>query len=606
MSSTGFLPLATTRAARQVSFWLPILAWSIASGCSENPAPATALSPRVESPTAPTKGNQALPAAAPQPAPHPVPRFVDVARLSGIDFEFMTDAVRDRFFLPEVMGGGAAWVDYDGDGRLDLYVRDGCRLKDPASTPAEHVSRLFRNLGNGGFGDVSRESVAALLAYGQGCAAGDLDADGFPDLYLVNYGPNALLRNNGDGTFANVTTSAGVGDDRWGSSAIWFDADGDMLLDLYLVNYLNVTAANTKVCDYNGEKGYCGPGHYEAVPDVLYRNLGNGTFADATEELGFHETNGKGLAVVAVDLDDDLRPEVYVANDMTPNHLFTRSVNFDVEGQLRAMYANVAHSAGCALSGAGMNEAGMGIACADFDSDGQPDLLVTHYYHTKNTLYHNLGKLMFDDDSRRTRIAAMSFESLGFGIWAFDYDRDGDPDLFISNGHVLGPYHSPNEMRPQLLLNTRGMFSDLSDEAGEYFLGRWLGRGVAAADYDDDGDIDLVVTHLDRPLALLRNDTETPGCRFIGLQLETESRIPPVGGRVVVTCGSLRQVLPVMAGGSYLSTSDTRLLAGLGNESGPVQVEIHWPSGRVDRFDDLQTGGYWRLREGHPPRPMVR
>jgi hypothetical protein len=598
------------RCGRSASCVLPLLfslAGICAAGCSQEiaatPAESAATKVNLQQVDSSLPISRPLASASKIPVAHVAPRFIEVARERGIDFTFFTDAVPDRYFLPEIMGGGAGWLDFDGDGRLDLYVREGCRLEAPDETPPDRVSRLFRNMGHGEFHDVTSASDSGFQGYGQGCAVGDFDADGFPDLFIANFGTNALFQNNGDGTFADVTTVSGVGAGQWASSAAWFDADADGLLDLYVANYMDVTFENSKVCEYDKKPGYCGPGSYKPLPDVVYRNRGDGTFVDATEEWGFSETEGNGLAVVAADFDNDLRPEVYVANDMTPNHLFTQSSTFDAEGVPRKRYANVAHSAGCALSDAGMNEAGMGIACADFDGDGLPDLFLTHYYHMKNTLYHNRGGLIFDDDSRRTRIAATSFESLGFGTWAFDYDRDGDPDLFVANGHVLGSNHTPNEMRPQLLLNTRGVFSDISDEAGEYFQGFWLGRGVAAADFDDDGDLDLVVTHLDRRLALLSNETTT-GNGFIGLELLTVSRIPPVGGRVVVTCGSLRQVMTIMAGGSYLCASDSRILAGIGDASDPVQVELYWPSGRVDTFNDLEPNRYWRIVEGRQPRPL--
>ena len=529
------------------------------------------------------------------------PVFIDVARNSGIDFRFFSDTIPGRYFLPEVMGGGIAWLDYDGDGRLDVYFRNGTNL--PAATPpaGKHPSRLFRNLGRGQFTDATEPSDAGQEAYGQGCAAGDYDADGFPDLYLANYGSDVLLHNNGDGTFSNATAIAGVSDDFWSTSALWCDLDGDHDLDLYVANYMNVTFETHKVCDYGGRPGYCGPGSFHSLPDAVYLNQGDGTFVESAARLGFVDDNGNGLAVIAADFDDDLLPEIFVANDMTPNHLFTRSMHFDVVGSARRMYLNVAPAGGAAVSYAGLNEAGMGIACADFDSDGRLDIFVTHYYHQKNTLYHNRGQLIFDDDSRRTRIAATSYESLGFGTHAFDYDRDGDADLFVANGHVLGPGNEPNVMRPQLLLNRQGQFYDISDEAGDYFQKRLLGRGVAAADYDGDGDVDIAVSHLDHRAALLRNDTET-GRHFLGLDLATVHRTIPVGGRVIVTTAGHRQVLAVTAGGSYLSGGDPRLLAGLPDASGPVQVEILWPSGRVDRFDHLACDRYWIIREGSPPR----
>jgi len=603
MSSTNFCRQSMGR----VSI-LAVLAGSFAAGCggspgtpnsgAQKPVPAVAGNSQA---ALPVHGAQSSEPKKPRPevSPAPVPRFVDVTGSAGIEFSFYADAIPGRFLLPEVMGGGAGWLDFDGDGRLDLYVRDGCQIVTPEATPSRHVSRLFRNVGDSRFEDVTIASDCGFRGYGQGCAVGDFNVDGYPDLYLTNYGTNGLYRNNGDGTFAEITQSAGVGLAGWNTSAVWLDLDVDQDLDLYVARYMNVTPANNKVCEYEQKPGYCGPGSYEPVPDAVFLNCNDGTFVEAAEQLGFHDPDGKGLAVIAVDFDEDLHPEIYVANDMTPKHLFTRSRVHTSDRPERRLYENVGIAAGCAVSDSGMYEAGMGIACADFDGDGLPDIFLTHYFHMKNTLYRNRGGLVFDDVSRRSRIAAASFESLGFGNSAFDYDRDGDADLLIANGHVLGPEQSPNQMRPQLLRNTRGVFSDISDSAGGYFSELCLGRSVAPADFDDDGDLDFAITHLDRPLALLANRTDTKR-RFIGFQLETLSRMPPVGGRIVVVCGGLRQVLPVLAGGSYLAASDTRILAGLGDGTGPIQVEIHWPSGRVDRLDDLTPDRYWRIVEGRP------
>jgi hypothetical protein len=536
-------------------------------------------------------------------APEVIPAFVDVAAVSGIEFQFFSDAVPGRYFLPEIMGGGIGWVDYDGDGRLDVYFRDGTNLPLKSPPSGEHSSRLYRNLGGGRFEDVTGPSRTGLESYGQGCAIGDYDADGFFDMYLANFGPDSLLHNNGDGTFADATAIACVSDDVWSSSAVWCDLDGDLDLDLYVANYMDVSFDTHKVCEYAGKPGYCGPGSFHSVPDAVYLNQGDGTFIESARALGFVDDNGNGLAVIAADFDDDLRPEIYVANDMTPNHMFTRSTHFDAPGVARPMYTNVAVAGGSAVSYAGLNEAGMGLSCADFDNDGLLDIFLTHYYHMKNTLYRNRGHLIFDDDSRRTRIAMTSYESLGFGTWPIDYDRDGDIDLFIANGHVLGPEQQPNAMRPQLLMNQGGLFYDISDKAGAYFQDYWLGRAVAAADYDDDGDLDIAISHLERPVALLRNDTKT-GRHFLGLKLATRDRIPPVGGRVVVSVRNRNLVFSIVAGGSYLSSGDSRILAGLGEESRPVPVEIHWPSGRIDRYNDLRPDRYWTIREGSSPVAM--
>jgi len=581
------------------------LAGGVLVGCSTDiSVPAARNEPQAVS--MPNSPRASLPPVSLHAAPVPVsvePQFVDIAADAQIRFSFFSDMVPERFYYQEVMGGGAAWLDFDGDGRLDLYVRDGCRLENPESTAVNQVSRLFRNSGAGTFVDVTASSGSGVRGYGQGAAPGDFDADGFPDLYLTNYGPSILIRNHGDGTFEDVTLAAQVGAEEWGTSAAWFDADGDGQLDLYVANYLHLPLSDNRVCEYNQKRGYCGPGQFPAARDRLYLNQGNGSFVESAEERGLLDPDGKGLGVLVADFDDDLLPEIMVANDMTPNHLFTRSTTFESGDAPRRLYANVASSAGCALSDVGQLEAGMGIACADFDGDGRPDLFMTHYYHMKNTLYRNRGGLIFDDDSYRTRIAATSFESLGFGTWPIDYDRDGDADLFVANGHVLGPNNPPFAMRPQLLLNTACVFSDISERAGAYFQAACLGRGVAAADFDNDGDLDIVVTHLDRPLALLRNDTQTKR-RYIGLELSTSMRIPPIGGRVVVTCGQLRQVLPVVAGGSYLSASDSRLQVGLGDESATVDVEIHWPSGRVDEFGGLDSNCYWHVSEGRRPERL--
>jgi hypothetical protein len=247
----------------------------------------------------------------------------------------------------------------------------------------------------------------------------------------------------------------------------------------------------------------------------------------------------------------------------------------------------------------------MGVACADFDGDQLVDIFLTHYYAKKNTLYRNLGNLMFHDNSFATRIAAASYDKLGFGTVTFDYDRDSAMDLFITNGHVLGPRHSPDIMPPTLLWNNRqGVFSDISRFAGPYFQDLWLGRGAAGGDYDEDGDLDLIVTHIGRPVALLRNDTESQH-HWLGIDLHTPARMPPVGGRVTVRAGGRAITLPIVAGGSYLCTSDPRLLFGLRDHHGPVDVEVYWPSGRVDVLTALASDCYWRIKEGHAPQRLI-
>ena len=537
-------------------------------------------------------------------APGVEPKFIDVAASSGIAFTYFNDPVPDRFFVPEVMGGGAAWLDYDLDGRLDLHLTNGSRINDDGTGDGEHRDQFFRAVGGGRFVNVTPACGAGEDRFGQGVAVGDYDADGFPDLFLANYGPDTLLHNNGDGTFTEVSAAGGVGgDEEWGTSAAFADLDGDGILDLYVCNFLDVTLATSEPCTWAGGPGYCGPGSYLGVQDRVYYGRGDGTFAERAVATGFEEFEGrgKGLCLVIVDLDDDLVPEVYVGNDMMPNYLYVWEPPASASSGGIGRYVERGLNAGCAVSDEGANEATMGIACDDFNEDGRPDIFLLHFHKAKNTLYHNLGGLTFSDESRRTRIAATSFDNLGFGTVALDWDRDGRLEMFNATGNVLGPNTQPCEMPPQLLWRSgRETFADVSQRvAGDYFAGKWLGRGVAGADYDDDGDLDIAVCHNTSPFVLLRNDTEAPG-RFLSLDLATPSRIPPVGGRVEVESGGIRMVRPIASGGTYLSSHDPRLLFTLASDGAPAKVTIHWPNGQIDRFE-LEGDAFWRVVQGGPP-----
>jgi enediyne biosynthesis protein E4 len=523
------------------------------------------------------------------------PVFKNVAAAKGVDFSRFNDEVPGRFFLPEVMGGGVAWLDFDSDGLLDLYSVNGCLLWDQEPADSDHTNKLFRNTHNG-FQEVSRISGSTDVRYGQGCAVGDFNSDGFQDLYVTNYGRNTLLSGNGDGTFSDVTSEAGVGCELWSTSSTWLDADQDGLLDLYVVNYLNVTRENHKPCDYGGIAGYCGPGSWEAASDVLYLNSGDGHFkmAEAIAE-DLNQANAKGLAVAVADFDGDTVAEVYVANDMAPNFLLKRTQHQNASDQ--PLYRDVAVQAGCAVSNEGENEASMGIACSDFDGDGLVDIFLTDFYESKNTIYRNLGALFFEDASRQTRIAATSFDKLGFGTVAFDANLDGADDIFIANGHVLGPNVEPYKMTQQLLLNDgRGTFSDVSSSVADYFLVPCLGRGVAGGDFDNDGRVDVAVNHLDLPLALLQNQTPQRH-HFIGLELLPGNRCYPAGGRVIIDSAQGKRVIPIVAGGSYLSTNDHRLVIGLAENSDPVDIEVYWSHGKSSSYKKLAVDKYWMLTE---------
>jgi len=524
------------------------------------------------------------------------PQFSNVAARLGLNFTFYPDRVPGRYLLPEVMGGGVAMLDIDGDGWLDLYFMNGSVLDSRTSINTDFGNGVFRSFHSKAFQNISGVSSADHRGYGQGCVTGDFNADGFCDLYLTNYGPNALLLNNGDGTFVNVTEAAGVGDASWGTSGVAIDLNRDGLLDIFVVNYMNVTLQNNQVCKYGEITGYCGPGKYDGVNNLAYINKGDGSFEEQAEEMGFLPFPGKGLAVAVSDFDRDFRPDIYVGNDMDPNSLFSM-ISKDDEP---AHYQDIAARAGTAVSAEGMNEASMGIACADFDGDGQIDIYLTHYYQMKNTLYRNLGEMLFEDDSFRSGVAATSFQSLGFGVIPIDFNRDSAPDLFIANGHVLGGSVQPNEMTPQLLVNdNEGAFLDISNHAGPYFEDAWLGRGVAGGDIDNDGDLDICVSHIDRPAALLRNDTRVGG-HFVGVDIQTANRIPALCARITIrqnaASGETAVTQIVGAGGSYLSSSDTRLLFAVSSPD-PATLTIEWPTGKVETFD-IELDAYHQVVEG--------
>ncbi|MCA9104919.1 MAG: CRTAC1 family protein [Planctomycetales bacterium] len=537
-----------------------------------------------------------------------VPLLTDIADSVGIEFDFFADIVPERYFLPEIMGGGVGWIDYDLDGRLDLYAANGAELIPSSDSTIRPLDALFRQSADR-FIEVAGLAGIEEPGYGQGIAVGDYDADGFPDLFVANYGRNRLFHNQGDGSFIEVGDSVGITGETWSSSPLWLDVDGDLNLDLVVVNYMDVRADNYKACPYGGIVGYCGPGDYRGIDDQVWLNNGAGRFTEQARSLGLVGNDGKGLASVAVDLDNDLKPEIYIANDMVNNFLFTQSRTEASDPNVSSTpFSDVALLSGVAAGETGQPEASMGIALGDLDRDGQQDLLLTHYHTHKNTLYRNRGQLMFSDDSKRSGIARISLPFLGFGTVAMDFDRDMDLDLFVANGHVLGPHHNPERMTPQMLTNDGQMkFQDISGQAGDYFRGQYLARSVASADWDSDGDLDLAVSRIGDPLSLLDNQTDTDR-HWIGLELFDPARRDLVGGRIEVMVGSERQVVAISTGGSYLAAPDKRLLVGLGSFDNAVAsgddevlIVIHWNDGLVERWPLPNVDRYWRLEPGRAP-----
>jgi tetratricopeptide (TPR) repeat protein len=532
------------------------------------------------------------------------PAFDDDAGRVGLDFTFDHDR-SDECRLPETMSGGIGLLDYDGDGWLDVYCVQGGPLLAPADgRPRPRPGdRLFHNRGDGTFEDATRSSGIAALpqGYGHGVAVGDHDGDGWPDLFVTRFGSYALYRNRGDGTFEDRTEAAGLGGRRgWPTSASFADLDGDGDLDLYVCHYVRWDPEHAERCHDRESKRptYCEPKRFESEPDRLFRNDG-GRFVDVSEAAGIVDREGRGLGVVAVDLDGDRLVDLFVANDTTANFAFLN------QGGLRFRESGL--ESGLAANAASGFLAGMGVACGDPDGDGLPDLAVTNFYDESTTLYRNLGRGLFADHSAAAGVAPPSRYLLGFGIAFLDFDNDGRLDLVTANGHVndyrdLYPY-----AMPVLLLagDPSGRFVDVTRAAGPPLTTARLGRGLAVGDLDNDGKVDVLVVSQGAPLGYFHN--ETRGGHFLTLQLEgaEPSSRDAVGARVVVASGGVRQSAWRFGGGSYLSASDPRLHFGLGDRDRVDSIDVYWPSGRVSRFESLKADAAYRLREGRSaPEPL--
>jgi tetratricopeptide (TPR) repeat protein len=536
------------------------------------------------------------------------PAFTDDADAVGLRFVHRNGQTRLRQ-LPETQSGGVAVLDYDGDGWLDVYCVQGGPFPPEDSPSSSTVSRstaqgdrLFRNRGDGTFEDTTERSGIGGTShgYGHGITVGDYDNDGRPDLFVTRWRAYALYHNAGDGTFEDVTESAGLGGDRdWPTSAAFADLDGDGDLDLYVCHYLAWDARNPRICrdPQTSAYIYCMPHVLDTLPDHLFRNDG-GRFVDVTAEAGVVDRDGPGLGVVAADLDDDGRIDLYVANDGTANFLFRNKGGFRFE--------EVGVAAGVAAGGDGGFYSGMGVDCGDLDGDGRLDLVVTNFYGQGTTFYHNLGRGSFADRTAAIGLLAASRSLLGFGVALFDCDDDGRLDLATANGHVndLRP-NFPYAMPAQLLAGSvDGRLVDVSDRAGPPWRVPRIGRGLAAGDLDNDGRGDLLVLGQNAPLAYFHNLTRGGHSLTLRLEGNTSNR-DGIGATVRILAGGREQVAQRMGGGSYQSASDPRLHFGLGPCRRVDSVEVRWPSGRIDRFRDLAADAGYCLREGAPtPRPL--
>lgn len=522
--------------------------------------------------------------------------FTDVTTSAGIDFLHYNGAYGQKLF-PEIMGSGAAWLDADGDGLLDLLLINSASLPgDPKPTP--HYNRFYHNLGDGTFADWTERSGLRGGGYGMGVAVGDVDGDDRPDVFVTNLGKNRLYRNRGNGTFEDVTDRAGVGHVGYGSSALFLDYDLDGRLDLFVCNYVRLPEPMSRITCRNprGELQYCDVHLYDGLTSLLYRNKGDGTFLDVSKSAGISAKRGRSLAVVSGDVDDDGLPDILVANDENPNFLWRNNG----DGTFREAGAEM----GLAYDQRGETIAGMGLDFGDADRDGQLDVYESGFQSEEKILFHREAPGLFVDRTNAFGIGEISRSYLSFGLGFFDYDLDGWSDLFVTNGHVIDDVHEFNpeilyEQNPLLLRNAGNSRFEVATAAlGPYGKAFRVGRGVAFADYDNDGDTDLLVTNNHQSPALLRNDAQR-GNHWITIRcIGKRSNREAIGARVTVEAGGVRWVDEVRAGFSYLCSNDSRINVGLGDKSRIDRITVKWPGGRTEEFKGLTPDRHVTLVEG--------
>jgi hypothetical protein len=521
--------------------------------------------------------------------------FTDVTQDAGISWQHFSGESPDRFLI-ETMGGGVAFLDFDGDGLLDIFFVNGGETPH-AKSPVPLKNALYRNLGNGKFEDVATQAgVDKINFYGMGVTVGDFDNDGFPDLYVTGFPASALFHNNGNGTFTNITDRAGVKNSgRLAASAAWFDYDRDGLLDLMVTNYTQLSFDEPKKCAVNGVPAYCAQVAYTGLPLALYHNNGDGTFTDVSKGAGLDKLLGRALGVVAIDVNDDGWPDLFVARDASPNLLLINQHNGTFEDT--ALDAEVAYDVN------GIAKAGMGVDAGDINNDGKPDFVVTNFSDQYHSLFTASGSGGYVDRTAVSHLAGFTKSYVGWGTKFLDYDNDGSLDLILINGHVNEVIESMRldvkyKEPPLLLRNTgSGTFQNMREIAGAAFLSTFVGRGLAIGDFDNDGDSDAVFTTLNGHPVLLRNNVGQDNA-WIGFSLQgTTSNRDAVGAKISVTFSGRTVTRWITGGSSYLASHDKRVLVGLDGNTKPVNVDIRWPSGLSQHLSNLPTGRYHLILE---------
>ena len=513
-------------------------------------------------------------------------QFRDITQQAGIRFVHNTGAFGKKY-LPETMGPGVAFLDYDNDGWPDIFLVNG--MDWPGHVRQHSTPRLYHNNHDGTFTDVTRKAGFAVEMYGIGVAVGDFDNDGYDDLFVTALGQSRLFRNNGNGTFTDVTQKAGLGGiHEFGTSAAWVDYDKDGRLDLVVANYVQWSPRTDLYCTLDGKtKSYCTPESYKGTSVRLWHNRGYGTFEDVTQKAGLYDPTSKTLGIAILDYDNDRWPDLLFANDTQPNKLYRNNGN--------GTFTERAVLAGVAFSEDGVARAGMGVDAADYDRSGYPSILISNFSNQMLALYHNEGKGLFVDEAPRSEVGRASLLTLGFACFFFDYDLDSWPDIFVANGHIDADiqrvqatvrYAEP----PHLFRNLgKGKFAEVTKDMGKAFNTPRVARGAAYADVDNDGRPDLLIGSNGGPVVLFHNEggmNSSLRVKLVGVKSNRDG----IGAVVRVTAGKDAHSQMLRSGSSYLSASELVLTFGLGQDSKADSVEIHWPSGQIDRLTNVAAG----------------
>ncbi len=534
-------------------------------------------------------------AASVNPPPNGV-HFSDVTSAAGIKFVHNSGRAGKKY-LPETMGSGCAFFDYDGDGWVDILLINS---RDWVPGARKSHAALYRNNHNGTFTDVTAGSGLDVSIYGLGVAVADYDNDGREDVYITALEGDRLFHNEGHGKFRDVTKQSGIANAHFGTSAAWLDYDRDGKADLFVANYVNWTEKGDLWCSLDGAtKSYCTPESYKGNSSKLYHNLGNGRFEDVTAKAGLGDPTSKSLGVAVIDFDNDGWPDLFVTNDTQPNKLYRNNRN--------GTFTEEAISAGVAFGEDGVARGAMGVDFADYDRCGREHLLVGNFSNQMLGLYHNEGNSLFVDEAPQSAVGRSSLLTLAFGVFFFDYDLDGHPDILAANGHIdeeIGRVQPKIQYKQSPLLfhnNGKGKFEDVSKAVGTEFQRPIVARGAAYADFDHDGDLDVLITTNHGPAYLFRNDGGNRN-HWLHLKLEgVQSNRSALGAAVTIESASGKQSQTVHSGSSYCSQSDLDLTFGLGKDEMVKNVDIQWPSGKHDHFSNVKPNQFLKVREGSPP-----